>query len=132
MSTTLNYSRGFIALISVIIISLVLLIMAVSASTSSFTTRFDILHAEYKERGIALADSCVSQVLLRLAYDPAYPSGYALPETLIIGSDTCRIISGSGNVFAIQARFQDSYTNIQLTVDPNIPAVTAYQELTTY
>lgn len=60
-------NRGFIALISTIIISTILLVVVVAGSMTGFTTRFNMLDAESKQRSAALADACVDVLLFRLA-----------------------------------------------------------------
>lgn len=67
--------KGFIALISAIIISAVLIALVFSASTSGMYARFNALGSEYKRASLALADSCSNIALLRLAQDYNYAGG---------------------------------------------------------
>ncbi len=78
---------GFIALISSIIISAVLVAVVFSLSFSGFFTRFNLLDSEYKERSYELAYACFNVAVLRLASD----SGYLGNETVTVGADTCQI-----------------------------------------
>ncbi|MGC9602181.1 MAG: hypothetical protein ABSE76_00340 [Minisyncoccia bacterium] len=83
--------RGFIALMSVIILSAVLLGMAATASTAGFFARFSALDKEYKKSALGLADSCANVALLTLAQNYAYTP--TLPVVVSLDSDTCTIQS---------------------------------------
>ena len=65
--------RGFIALMSTIVIAAILLAMIGSTEFASFYARADALGIENKRSALALADSCINIVLLALATstDPA-------------------------------------------------------------
>lgn len=82
-----NPQRGFVALISAIVMSAVLMAFMASVGTASFYARFDALGIENKRESIALAESCVDTALLALATstDPTHydPSGRAIT----IGTD---------------------------------------------
>ncbi len=66
---------GFIALISSIIISAVLLDFAVTIGESSFHSRINNLDTEFKKVSSYLAEGCVNSALLKIAqnynYEPA-------------------------------------------------------------
>ena len=83
--------RGFIALMSVIILSAVLLGMAATASTAGFFARFSALDREYKKSADALANSCANVALLNLAQNYAYAP--TLPVTVSLDIGTCTIQS---------------------------------------
>jgi hypothetical protein len=128
--------RGFIAITSAIIIAAILLVIATSGSLASFFSRFNVLDFELKQRSQALAEACADTVLLNIAGDSAYPVGYAVPETVTVGSDTCTILgatnpSGSPRTFNVQAAYQSSYTNLAVTVDVNNLLITGWQEVPT-
>ncbi len=65
-------ARGFIALISVIVMSTVLLGAAATLSQDVFFTRFDSLNLEYRKIARSLADACTAKALLLLADDYDY------------------------------------------------------------
>ena len=67
--------RGFIALISALIISAILLIALVASNLTGFYSRFNILDSELKERSNATADACADIALLQFALDPMYAGG---------------------------------------------------------
>ncbi len=82
--------RGFIALMSMIILSFVLLDVTMTANTSSMFARLNTLNSEYKRISLGLAESCVNKALLTIAenysYTPA-PGG----DVILVGSNFCTI-----------------------------------------
>ena len=91
---TLHKNRengGYIALISTIIISLILLGLTVNMSTAGFFVRFSSLDSEYKRVSLGLAESCAQVALLRLAKDFTYKPS-SLDRDVIIGADRCTIL----------------------------------------
>ncbi len=91
--------EGFIALITAIILGVVLMVVAISLSTTGYFTRGQVVDAEYKERSRSLAEACVHVALLRLAANPSDPG----LVTVTIGSDSCAIgaISKTGSIYTI-------------------------------
>lgn len=122
---------GFIALMSAIIISAVLITTIVTGSLSGFYTRFNILDSELKKRSAALAEACADIVLYKLSED----YGYAGPDmNYVVGGDTCNIFaatnpSGSPREFKVQGMYQNSYTNLRVVVDVDALAVISWQEV---
>ncbi|MES2007153.1 MAG: hypothetical protein V4436_03520 [Patescibacteria group bacterium] len=124
----MNYNRGFIALMSSLIISTILLVVVVAGSVSGFTTRFNMLDAEAKQQSAALADGCVDLLLFQLGED----SGYAgsPPISRPMGGGTCTVnASGVAGVFAVQGVYQHSYTNLEVVVDTGTLDITSWQEV---
>ena len=83
---TSQTNRGFIALISAIIISAVLLAAVSTIGASAFYARFDSLNAEYKRVSLGLSESCVSEALLKIAQNYAYAPA-PLGDSITIGTD---------------------------------------------
>ena len=122
--------RGFIALTSSIMISVVLLLVATAGSFSGFYTRGVVLDAELKERSRASADGCVSFVLMRLAQD----AQYAGSETLTLNQlDTCSvgaIIGGAQKLLRVQAISSGrAVTNVEVTYDVNSKTALTWLEV---
>ena len=123
---------GFIALMSALVISLILVGMTFALGTAAFYTRFDVLASENKRISLGLAESCVNVVMLRLAQHPTIAPD---PETIQVGADTeqsCDIRSvtfaGAGNpkIATIQthAQYRGSNSNVKTTAnvsDPTLP-----------
>jgi hypothetical protein len=70
--TNARTQKGFIALMSALVISAVMLLIATGGSLAGFYTRVTSVDAESKERSFFLAESCVDQTLLSLANNPSY------------------------------------------------------------
>lgn len=84
-------TRGFIALITVIIISVVLLGLVSASNTAGYFNRFNGLSREYKRTAFGLAESCINKALLTLAQNYSYaPQGSVAVQ---LGSNSCTIAS---------------------------------------
>ena len=122
--------EGFIALMSVIIISAILLLVAVTAGLTGFYSRSNILDAEFKERSVALADACVDQALLQIAINPSYGGDTTVT---LSDKDQCYIgpvPPGSGiKTFKTQAIFQNAYTNLEITIDTSDISIVSWKEI---
>ena len=83
-----NPQRGFIALMSTIVISAILLLLMAGAGLASFYARYDALGIESKHAAHALAEACVNVALLALATSTD-PLRYAPNNQKInVGTDT--------------------------------------------
>lgn len=82
--------RGFIALISSIILSIILLGLTLRVSSSNFSARANTLHAEFKSISVALARSCSQSALLMLSQEYWYVPDED-GDTVSIGEDKCII-----------------------------------------
>jgi|SRR3989344_3913014 len=85
-----NKKSGFVALITAIIISVILLTVTVAMNQVGYLTRGEILDSEYKDRSTALAEACGDTALFKLAQDPTYqppPGG----DDIAVDSATCSI-----------------------------------------
>jgi len=67
-----NKQTGYIALISAIIISIMLVGITFGVSQAGYFSRFGSLDAEYKKISKGLAESCINIALLKIAEDPNY------------------------------------------------------------
>jgi hypothetical protein len=121
-------ARGFVALMSAIVISAVLLIIAVTGSFTVFFGRGNILDAELKSRSAAAADACAEQAFLLIANDPTYTG---LSVFTFNSLDSCRVeVSGdSPKSLRIQATSSRAVTNLEINYDPDIPSVLSWREV---
>ena len=127
-----NQKSGFVALITAIIISVILLAVAASLNQKGFFARAEILEAEYKFRSSVLAEACVDRALLKLAED----IGYSMPETLGVVDDACDIVSvstsGSQITINTSARFpagiNGAVTKLQIVVNLSDLSVISWRE----
>lgn len=94
-----NKNSGFMALVSMLILSTVLVMLMLANSTSTFFARFDVLGKENKVIAENLAQSCINTALLKLAedynYDPLNDSYYQTSKgvPVNVGLYTCFIVS---------------------------------------
>lgn len=130
--------RGFIALISAVIISTVLLTLAVSIGSNTFFARFDALNREYKRLSLGFAESCVTTALGKISGDFNYSASNVLVSlgTLYGKTAECTIASVSAGspvsgkkTFTITAKanFNNAFSTIttQATAqDPMLAPVT--------
>ena len=128
-------NRGYIALISTIVISLILLALTANMSTAGFYVRFNSLDSEYKRVSLGYAESCIHAALLKLAKNNTYapPSG---GETVSVGSEACTIIEvltdlsdPTKKTIKTKASFRGAFSNMEIVtiiqdplVAPRIPA----------
>lgn len=83
--------RGYIALISVLIISFLLMVFAVLAGENGFRTRMNVTAAEDRLSATHQARSCAFAGLLFLAQDSSYELR-EFPETVwLTGQEACTV-----------------------------------------
>jgi len=88
--------RGFIALISVLVISAVVLVIGIGVSLRSVGESNMSLGEQESNRARALANLCAEQALMKLESF----LNYSGDESIIIGSESCYILAvgGTGNL----------------------------------
>ncbi len=133
----INFESGYIALVSVVIMSAVLLLILVAVGGTSVSSRLGILSYEYKLQSSSLADGCVDVALLKLINNSNYnPTN----ELVKLGANTCTIVSvtSNGGQKIIQVRgiypetgVNRSYTNLQVqaTVSNGNIVVNSWEEV---
>ena len=125
--------RGFVALISVIMVSAVLMLIAVTLSTSNFFERYDILGSELKEKSSANAEACADYGLLVLANNE---SVLGTTTINISSSETCLLgpipTSGNPRIFYVQSVSGNYFTTYKISVDPSTISVVSWEEIATY
>lgn len=129
---TAKSQSGFIALFSVIIISAILILMAITLSMSGFFGRFNILDSESKERANALVDACIDSARLAIA-TTSFTVGTTVP-VVVNGQNCSYTISGSGisTTVVASANYNTTYTYYYVKVDAtdsNLP-ITSFKECT--
>ena len=137
MNLDFHDQSGYMALISAIIISVLLITISIVLSTSSFFSRFNVADGEYKKRSSNLAEACVDSALGKLAQNSLYapaPGG----DIVSVGSDACTIFSvttaGGQTTIKTKAAFpaslpQSAVTNLQIIVDSDSFSLISWQEL---
>lgn len=134
--------KGFIALMSAIVISLLLITLGATLSLTGFFTRFDIADAEYKERSIGLAEACGDLAMVKLAGDINYAVVQS-DHTIAVGGDSCSIVSisptppRSGQITimtqgifpALGSGPEHAYTNIKIVTNASDLSIVSWQEV---
>lgn len=133
---TNQMQNGFIALISAIIISALLLIITIATSMTGIFGRFNILDSESKERSTALAEACADTAILEIT-----TAVYSIDKIIFVGpssADRCKIISSLENqpivsetTITTQAIINKAYTNLIVVIDSNYNII-SWDEVATY
>lgn len=125
-------NSGFIALMSSIIISAMLILIVMNMSLTGFYTRTNILDSENKERSSALADACLDIALLGFVQNSSYSGNV----NTIVGENTCFIgpvtTSGPQKIFKIKAIIANYYTNLKITVNSTNFSIVSAEETPTF
>ena len=101
------FRGGYIALLSTIIISAVLLTMTVGAGQSGWFTRFEVLRTEAKLESQLVTKGCINEVIAKLINDPTW-----------MGDTTITKNSGICYVYPIQKNYPyNNYVIIKVRGD---------------
>ena len=127
-------NRGFTALITALIISVLLIAVIVTTSGAAFLTRFSILGPEFKAESQSLAEACVEYALLNIFQDPTYVT---TNETVTIATGSaCRLVNVSLNTpqtgqtrIDAQGTSNDTYTNLRVTVNSATQSIVSWVEV---
>jgi hypothetical protein len=135
---------GFVALMSVIIISAILLTLVFTMNLLSFFARYDAYGEDNKRVSLGLADACVEAAKLKIAQNAAYVPA-STGDCVSVGdtcgalgaTKTCRICSvsaGAGNSYTITtgAVITGSYTELSVKelIANSSSTITSYVENT--
>ena len=127
--------RGFVALMTAIVMSAMLLILMAGSGYASFYARYDALGVEKKRQAEALAESCINVALLALATssDPTHfsesNSVVTVASASVNSSNTCTIDdvqhTGADVVIRASASVGDSFSRVSAvaTLPPSISIV---------
>jgi hypothetical protein len=137
-----NEKRGFIALMSAVIISAILMALLFTTSAISFNARFDAFDSENKHMAENIANSCVDQAVLRIAQnysydpitDPTYVAGKGVP--IVVGNGTCYITSTTpggprtGNsakiTISVQSVYKNTFSDFKTQITAWNPSVASF------
>lgn len=112
-----NPNRGFIALMSAVIISAVLLLVVISGGLTGFFSRSNVLDSELKSRSRGVAEACLEQALLLITNNPSYDeTEYQSFNDL----DACELEvtpSGGTSDITVQGSSTRAVTNLVATYD---------------
>ena len=121
--------KGYIALISSIIISMLMLMISLTLSFTGFFSRINILNAEFKEISLRLAEACADMALLKLSENQSYQGN----ENIAINDKQCSILiieaAGDEKIIKTKANFQKAVTNLKIKVNNADLSVISWEEL---
>jgi hypothetical protein len=111
--------KGYIALISAILISVSLLTMVIAVSFEGYFSRFNVLESEQKEISDYLAESCFNRAVIELTQDEDYDE----TPTVDVGDEECTIVAiddgtfPSNRLISVQGINGEAYTNLEIEID---------------
>ncbi|MFH1346922.1 MAG: hypothetical protein ABIH10_01585 [Spirochaetota bacterium] len=121
--------KGYIAIISTIIISILLMTITLTVSSMGFFSRVNILDAEFKELSFALAEACVETALLKLSWNKSYNGN----ENISVGEYQCSILPietvSSQKIIKTKAIFLKATTNLKITVQESNLLIIFWEEI---
>jgi hypothetical protein len=116
-------NSGFIALISILIVSAVLLATTLGLAQFGLANRFFIMHLEQKASSEKLAEGCVQMARIKIYNDPSFSVATSMtPFTIADGTCTIYAITPntpSNGQSRIRARATsgESVTNLEVVVN---------------
>ncbi|MBP6060747.1 MAG: hypothetical protein KA515_01950 [Candidatus Pacebacteria bacterium] len=117
--------KGFMALISTIIISMILLLITINLNLTLFYRRANVLDFELKTESFQLAYSCLNIAILKIIRDKNYNPNN---ENLKIAEKSCSIKSRSGETIETTANNKNYITNLRATINPNTMRIKNLEE----
>lgn len=126
-----NSQGGYIAIMSSIIISLMMMLIALSLGSASLFTRLNVVDFSNKQLSYFIARSCLNDALFKLADSASYTGN----ETLTISSRTCVLstitTSAPNKIIQAKAIVEGATTNLKLTVNSTTLSTVSLEELAT-
>ncbi len=119
-----KYMRGYVALVSVLLIGAVTLLFVLGTATRGLDEAQMALGADAALEASARADLCAEYALMRLSDTFRYAGG----ETVLVGSASCEIrpVVGMGNtdrVVEVQSTIQNRTRNMRINVSRISPVM---------
>ena len=122
-------NKGYIAITTAILLSLLTMAVAIISASSTFLTRFNYVDFESKRVSYSLARSCLNYGLLKLADNDNYSGN----ESVNISSAQCDIrlilTSEPNKIIEVHAQTDKSTTNLRLTVNSTTLSTVSLEEV---
>lgn len=123
-----NKEEGYIAVISAIIITAIITVIALVFSSSNFMGRFDTLKIETKDVSRKVAEGCLEYAKLKLA-----GGSYGGNETVAVGDYSCQILAittqGQNTIIRSQTTINNETTKLLFTVLTSNLATVSLEEI---
>ncbi len=126
ITKTISKNQGFIALITAVIVSAILLLLATNLSLTGFYNRSNILDFELKEVSFNLAEACIDTAILNMINDSSYNP---VNEIFGINGHDCIVESVNGNIIKTKADYRNYITHLEVEVDPSDMNVASFKEI---
>lgn len=124
----LQPKAGYIAITTSLILSLVMLILAISIGSSTLLTRYNTVDFSNKRASHYAAFSCLEYARLKLAESASYAGN----ATTSAGTYQCYIlsveISGANKIIKSRSIVGGATTNLKLTVNSNTLSTVSLEE----
>jgi hypothetical protein len=129
MSATNTTPRGFIALLTIIILGFVFLVAVISAAELGLVGRAILGRLEDKVMSEEYAEGCVQLARVQVASDPSVAVSNM---SISYGDVSCTIVlltnSGSQRTIRTHAEVRGATTNFEVVVDATTAIVLSWQE----
>lgn len=126
---TSHASRGYIAITSAIIITMLVMMIVFAINLIGYFSRYNVLTSELKDISLSLAEGCAEKALLKYAEDSAYAGN----ENITVGARQCNILpvetSGSDRILKTKAVVESTTSNIKVVFNGNDMAIVSWEEL---
>ena len=124
--------RGYIAITTTIILSILMLILATTIGSINLLARFGVVDFYNKRTSFYVARSCLEYGRLKLSLDTAYAGS----ESRLIGGYSCSLQAvetfGQNKIIKARAQINGSTTNLKLTVDTNTLSTVSLEEAVSF
>ena len=127
-----THPKGYIALISVLLISVSLLIAVASLSFAGYLNRFVVLDAQSKEQSLAYAEACISQAMGEIARNASYsPTNFSLEVAGLTNACVIESVfpSGTNRTITAHSIVNTATTRIQTTINASTLVVSSWNEV---
>ena len=125
-------TNGYIALISAILITLILITAALAVGLGGFWSRFNILGSEVKAGSTGLAEACLEHARLRLAEEDVY----AGDDTIPVGEAECYIAPvahcSSQKIVVTRGIYREAHTILRVELQNGTGDVLSFDEIPSF
>lgn len=124
--------KGYIAVITTIVLTLICLTIVVSLSLSASLSRVGNRDFIFKETSYSLASSCLDYARLQLVYDINYGGN----ETIVVGNGQCSILpvtaSSTQKIIRTTSQVNNITTNLKLVVNDQTLQTISLEEVSSF
>ncbi|MEN9582422.1 MAG: hypothetical protein RL641_376 [Candidatus Parcubacteria bacterium] len=121
-------NTGFVAVITAIVVTLIITLIAMVTSTTSYLGRVDTTRIESKSMSRQIAEACLEHARVKLAVGV-----YTGNEAIAIDSYQCTldpiIVSGANKILTSKATVDNKTTKLELTILATTLETVTFKEL---